>query len=199
VKKKKFYALLGVVCVVFASFAVVYAATWTPDQMADYMYNIGRHKIYQTNWILYNEIGPQVEEIFDSLTLDVQIQTLAYDTTIKDDGSAWNMYDTSVGGSDTQSDVYALVTYAGEPIDASIEIFIKDGGAHGWRTKTSYHLGSTGSGLYDVYIRPWDGLEAGTYLIEVQAYAWWILVPSGLSVELYGTATYTINCYATTT
>jgi hypothetical protein len=27
------------------------------------MQNIGRHKIYQTNWILYNQIDPNVDEI----------------------------------------------------------------------------------------------------------------------------------------
>ena len=59
--KKKIQVLvgLGAVCVLLASFALVYAA-WTPEQMAAYMGNIGRHKIYQTNWILYNEIGPKM-------------------------------------------------------------------------------------------------------------------------------------------
>ena len=58
-KKKQALVGLGVVCVLLASFALVYAA-WTPEQMANYMFNIGRHKIYQTNWILYNEIGPKM-------------------------------------------------------------------------------------------------------------------------------------------
>jgi hypothetical protein len=59
-QKKKFYAIIGISVIVLSSFALVYAATWTPDDMAVYMQNIGRHKIYQTNWILYNEIGPKM-------------------------------------------------------------------------------------------------------------------------------------------
>ena len=58
--KKQFLAVAGVVCVVVASLTVLVYAAWDPQDMANYMFNIGRHKIYQTNWILYNEIGPKM-------------------------------------------------------------------------------------------------------------------------------------------
>jgi hypothetical protein len=73
--KKKFYAIIGVLVVLFSSFVLVYASVWTPDDMAAYMQNIGRHKIYQTNWILYNEIGPQLDDI--QTELDKTTQMLA--------------------------------------------------------------------------------------------------------------------------
>jgi len=59
-KRKQVLSVLAVCSIMFASFALVYAVAWTPDDMAVYMQNVGRHKIYQTNWILYNEIGPKM-------------------------------------------------------------------------------------------------------------------------------------------
>ena len=66
-RKKQVLAIAGVACIVFASFAVLVYAAWTPDDMANYMFNIGRHKIYQTNRILYNKIGPIVDVIDEKI------------------------------------------------------------------------------------------------------------------------------------
>jgi hypothetical protein len=77
-QKKKFYTILGIMVITLSSFGLVYATVWTPDEMAAYMYNIGRHKIYQTNYILYQKISPQLDsmesdiaDIKEALTINV--------------------------------------------------------------------------------------------------------------------------------
>lgn len=60
--------ILGWVIAVSVSFLYVFAPSpWTTQDMVDYMYNVGKHKIWQTNWILYNEIHPKVDDIDEKM------------------------------------------------------------------------------------------------------------------------------------
>jgi hypothetical protein len=195
-QKKKFYAILGISVIVLSSFALVYAAAWTPDDMAAYMQNIGRHKIYQTNWILYNQIDPKIDTILDHSeqdldyeTLEIEIQPLLYTTNVDYSPSVSTLYNTQIGGGDTKSDVYAYVTWRGEKVDATVTATVKDGGQYFW----SVTIFPLETGLKDVYVTASTGVLQGSYLVEVSA------TLNVLGTDYYGKSTYTIDCTSTTT
>ena len=101
-RKKQVLAVVGIVSVVVASLTVLVYAAWTPDQMANYMFNIGRHKIYQTNWILYNDIDPKVDDIKYAIDkLDFEVLT-------------WE--GTAIPGFSFGARLFVLVTHGGEPV-----------------------------------------------------------------------------------
>ena len=69
-KRKQVLTVVSVVCVIAISLTGLYvrAATWTQEDMADWMYNVGRHKIWGIHYIVKNEIKPAVEQIEAMLT-----------------------------------------------------------------------------------------------------------------------------------
>ena len=49
------------------SVAVQAPSPWTTQDMVDWMYNVGRHKIWMTNYIVRNEIKPTVDDIDEKM------------------------------------------------------------------------------------------------------------------------------------
>ena len=57
------YIAFGILVVAIAiTFSAIAVEADAPPEWnhADWLYDVGRHKIYQTNWILYNRIWPEI-------------------------------------------------------------------------------------------------------------------------------------------
>lgn len=80
-RRKQVLTVISIVWVIGISLTVlnVYAA-WTPEDMADWMNNIGRHKIWGTHYIVKNEIKPAVEQIEAMLTGESYTHSFIFNT-----------------------------------------------------------------------------------------------------------------------
>lgn len=67
-KRKEFLTALCVACIAVMSLStLVYAATWTPEEMADWMYRVGRGKIWRTTYEVVNHIRPKVDDMQEKM------------------------------------------------------------------------------------------------------------------------------------